>query len=78
MDPKEVGCDESSIVLTARSGRAALRYRLQKLGFEFDHNQISNLYNDFLILADKIKKVEDHNLVELVESSMVVSANKTH
>ena len=78
MDPKEVGCDESSIVLTARSGRAALRYRLQKLGFEFDHNQISNLYNDFLILADKIKKVEDHNLVELVESSMVVSANRTH
>ena len=78
MDPKEVGCDESSIVLTARSGRAALRYRLHKLGFEFDHQQISNLYNDFLILADKIKKVEDSNLVELVESSLAVTANKTH
>lgn len=73
MDPLEVGCDASSIVLTARSGRAALRYRLQKLGFNFSHQEITHLYNDFLILADKIKRVEDENLMALVDASSLAS-----
>ncbi|MDG1297664.1 MAG: 2-isopropylmalate synthase [Saprospiraceae bacterium] len=73
MDPLEVGCDASSIVLTARSGRAALRYRLQKLGFNYSHQEITHLYNDFLILADKIKRVEDENLMALVDASSLAS-----
>ena len=73
MDPLEVGCDASSIVLTARSGRAALRYRLQKIGFNFSHQEITHLYNDFLILADKIKRVEDENLMALVDASSLAS-----
>ena len=76
MDPLEVGCDASSIVLTARSGRAALRYRLQKLGIELDHKDISILYNDFLIMADRIKKVEDKDLLVLVKESTIESLNK--
>jgi 2-isopropylmalate synthase len=73
MDPLEVGCDASSIVLTARSGRAALRYRLQKICFNFSHQEITHLYNDFLILADKIKRVEDENLMALVDASSLAS-----
>ncbi|OSZ80474.1 2-isopropylmalate synthase [Chitinophagaceae bacterium IBVUCB2] len=62
INPEEVGADSSKIVLTARSGRSALAYRFQKLGFQFDRNDVDVLYNEFLIVADSKKEVEDGDL----------------
>ncbi len=66
IDPKEVGITESSIVLTARSGRAALKHRTKKLGFELSKDKIDKLYEDFLILADKKKDINDDDLLILL------------
>jgi len=63
--PEEVGADSSKIILTARSGRSALAYRFQKLGFPFDRNDLDVLYNEFLKVADHKKEVEDTDLQEL-------------
>lgn len=60
--PEEVGADSSKIVLTARSGRSALAYRFQKLGFQFDRNDVDVLYDEFLKVADSKKEVEDSDL----------------
>lgn len=62
INPVEVGADSSKIVLTARSGRSALAHRFQKLGFEFDRNDIDVLYNEFLKVADNKKEVGDTDL----------------
>ncbi len=62
MNPEEVGADSSKIVLTARSGRSALAYRFQKLGFQFDRNDVDVLYNEFVKVADSKKEVEDTDL----------------
>ncbi|MEO5648535.1 MAG: 2-isopropylmalate synthase [Ginsengibacter sp.] len=65
ISPEEVGADSSKIVLTARSGRSALAYRFQKLGYQFDRNDIDTLYNNFLKIADHKKEIEDHDLSAL-------------
>lgn len=62
ISPDEVGADSSKIVLTARSGRSALAFRFQKLGFTFDRNEVDVLYNEFLKLADSKKEVNDDDL----------------
>lgn len=62
INPVDVGADSSRIVLTARSGRSALAYRFQKLGFTFDRNDIDILYKRFLEVADKKKEVLDADL----------------
>lgn len=62
INPEEVGADSSKIVLTARSGRSALAFRLQKLGFQFTRNDVDVLYEEFLQIADAKKEVEDHDL----------------
>jgi len=62
INPEEVGADSSKIVLTARSGRSALAYRFQKLGFQFNRNDVDFLYNEFLEVADSKKEVEDKDL----------------
>lgn len=67
INPDEVGADSSKIVLTARSGRSALAYRFQKLGFQFDRNDVDELYNSFLEVADKKKEVEDSDLIILAK-----------
>ena len=64
--PDEVGAETSKIVLTARSGRSALAYRLKNLGHEFNRNEIDVLYDNFLMLADSMKEVQDENLKKLV------------
>jgi 2-isopropylmalate synthase len=66
INPEEVGADSSKIILTARSGRSALAYRFQKLGYQFDRNDIDILYDEFLIVADNKKEVEDKDLQQLV------------
>ncbi len=60
--PEEVGADSSKIILTARSGRSALAYRFQKLGFRFDRNDVDSLYEQFVTIADRKKEVEDSDL----------------
>ncbi|PRY12342.1 2-isopropylmalate synthase [Pontibacter ummariensis] len=72
IDPQEVGVNSSSIVLTARSGRAALAYRLQKLGYTFEKNVLDKAYASFLLVADRKKEVEDNDLHALVEQEKLV------
>jgi 2-isopropylmalate synthase len=62
INPEEVGADNSKIVLTARSGRSALAFRFQKLGFQFDRNDVDRLYEVFLQVADGKKEVNDDDL----------------
>jgi 2-isopropylmalate synthase len=65
INPVEVGAEESKIVLTARSGRSALAHRLQKLGFQYNRNDIDVLYQEFLKVADIKKEVLEEDLVQL-------------
>ncbi|MDR0394010.1 MAG: 2-isopropylmalate synthase [Tannerella sp.] len=65
MDPKDVGIDDSSIVLTARSGRAALKHRLHMLGVEMEQDKLDTVYQDFLKLADRKKDIGDDDILML-------------
>ena len=65
MDPKEVGIDDNSIVLTARSGRAALKHRLHVNGVDIDGEKLDKVYEEFLALADKKKEVTDDDVLVL-------------
>ncbi|HKG68482.1 MAG TPA: hypothetical protein VKA92_06405 [Segetibacter sp.] len=67
INPGDVGADGSKIVLTARSGRSALAYRFQKLGFTFTRNDIDVLYESFLQLADKKKEIDEDDLFKLAQ-----------
>jgi len=71
IDPKDVGVTESAIVLTARSGRAALAYRAKNIGFELDKLQLDKVYEQFLIVADRQKEVGDEDLPKIIESSNI-------
>jgi 2-isopropylmalate synthase len=62
INPEEVGADGSKIVLTARSGRSALAFRFQKLGYQFTRDDVDVLYQRFLQVADKKKEVEEEDL----------------
>jgi len=66
MDPKDVGIDENSIVLTARSGRAALKHRLSILGVDIDGDRLVEVYQEFLKLADRKKDLNDDDVLLLV------------
>lgn len=65
IDPKDVGIDENSIVLTARSGRAALKHRLHVLGVELDKDSLDKAYAEFLKLADRKKEINDDDILML-------------
>lgn len=67
IDPLEVGVDQSAIVLTARSGRAALAYRAKNIGFEFDKLTLDAMYEKFLILADTKKEIGDEDIIALMK-----------
>jgi len=69
IDPKDVGVTESSIVLTARSGRAALAYRAKNIGYELDKLQLDKVYEQFLIVADQQKEINDEDLPKIIEAS---------
>ena len=62
IDPISVGVRESSIILTARSGRAALNHRLEMLGFSYGKEELDDIYHRFLILADKKKEITDEDI----------------
>ena len=69
IDPAEVGAGGSAIVLSARSGRHALRHHLEELGFEMPDEEFERVYEAFLLLADKKKEVYDEDLEALVGES---------
>ena len=71
MDPEDVGVNESSIVLTARSGRAALAYRAKKVGYELTKVQLDSVYTEFLKFADQKKEVVDNDIHQIIEISPI-------
>ena len=76
MDPEDVGVTESAIVLTARSGRAALAYRAKKIGYELTKVQLDVAYAQFLNVADKQKEVKDediHNIMKEVSKTSKIA-----
>lgn len=73
MDPKDVGVNETSIVLTARSGRAALAYRSKKVGYELTKVQLDAAYEQFLSVADRQKEVKDDDIHSIMEKIQMIS-----
>lgn len=71
IDPAEVGVTESSIVLTARSGRAALAYRAKNVGYELTKIQLDKVYEQFLRFADMKKEIIDDDIHEIIEVSNI-------
>jgi len=71
IDPKTVGVTESAIVLTARSGRAALAYRAKNIGYMLTKLQLDEIYSSFLTFADKKKEVNDNDIHQIIETSKV-------
>ena len=69
MDPHDVGVTESAIVLTARSGRAALAYRAKNVGFELDKLQLDKVYQEFLKFADLQKEISDDDIPKIIEAA---------
>lgn len=71
IDPKDVGVTESAIVLTARSGRAALAYRAKRIGYELTKLQLDEIYANFLTFADRKKEIDDSDIHQIIEKSQV-------
>lgn len=74
IDPADVGVTESAIVLTARSGRAALAYRAKKVGYDLTKLQLDVVYDEFLKFADRKKQIEDrdiHDIIAAVDLSKI-------
>ncbi len=69
MTPKSVGVPDSKLVLGKHSGRHALSMRCEQLGYAFDRRALDDIYRRFVRLADKIKHVEDHHLLELIRDT---------
>ena len=74
IDPKMVGIDQSSIILTARSGRAALAYRSKEVGFNLFKDELDIAYQKFIDLADSKKEVNDQDLKIMLSKLFAVSA----
>jgi 2-isopropylmalate synthase len=76
INPADVGVPASSILLTARSGRAALKHRLELLGYAPNKTELNTLYENFVMLADEKKSVNDEDLITLVANTPILVANK--
>jgi 2-isopropylmalate synthase len=77
MTPKSVGVPDSKLVLGKHSGRHALGIRCEQLGYQFDRRALDDIYRRFVRLADKIKHVEDHHLLELIRETHKPSGSAT-
>ncbi|ELR72127.1 2-isopropylmalate synthase [Fulvivirga imtechensis AK7] len=75
IDPAEVGVNESSIILTARSGRAALNFRIGKLGVQLSKDELEHVYERFLQVADRVTIVTDAELKNLVSKYLITNVN---
>src|SRR6185295_19480486 len=73
MTPHSVGVPDSKLVLGKHSGRHALGLRCEQLGFQFDRRELDEIYRRFVVLADKIKHVEEHHLLELIQQARGVT-----
>ncbi len=73
MKPEDVGIEGSAIILTARSGRHALRHRFEQLGYKMAKEQLDSIYGKFLELADKKKEIFDEDLEVLMEDEMAMA-----
>jgi len=73
MTPQSVGVPDSKLVLGKHSGRHALGLRCEQLGFQFDRRELDEVYRRFVVLADKIKHVEEHHLLELIPQARGVA-----
>ena len=71
IDPKEVGVDTSKIVLTARSGRAALAYRFKNIGYDLSKIELDSAYAQFVQVADINKEVNDEDLEAILKSEQI-------
>src|SRR5881394_3452617 len=69
MTPKSVGVPDSRLVLGKHSGRHALNLRCEQLGYQFDRRELDEVYRRFVVLADQIKRVEDHHLLQLIREA---------
>jgi 2-isopropylmalate synthase len=77
MTPRSVGVPDSKLVLGKHSGRHALGIRCEQLGYQFDRRALDDIYRRFVRLADKIKHVEDHHLLELIRDTHKPSTSAT-
>src|ERR1700683_3099321 len=77
MTPQSVGVPDSKLVLGKHSGRHALSIRCEQLGYQFDRRALDDIYRRFVRWADKIKKVEDHHLLELIRDTHKPSGSAT-
>ena len=77
MTPHSVGVPDSKLVLGKHSGRHALGLRCEQLGYQFDRRALDDIYRRYVRLADKIKKVEDHHLLELIRDTHKPSGSAT-
>jgi 2-isopropylmalate synthase len=77
MTPQSVGVPDSKLVLGKHSGRHALNIRCEQLGYQFDRRGLDDIYRRFVRLADKIKHVEDHHLLELIRDTHKPSSSAT-
>ena len=66
MTPQSVGVPDSKLVLGKHSGRHALSMRCEQLGYHFERRELDEIYRRFVVLADEIKHVHDHHLLELI------------
>ena len=71
INPSDVGVNESAIILTARSGRAALAYRAKNIGFELTKNELDIVYSEFLKYADDRKEVKDEDIPTIIKKSNI-------
>ena len=70
IDPQDVGVEKSSIVLTARSGRAALAYRAKEIGYNLTKDELDVAYENFLFIADNQKEIHDSDLETLLKEKV--------
>ena len=70
IDPLDVGVPKSSIILTARSGRAALAFRAKEIGYNLTKDELDIAYQSFLVLADAQKEVRDNDLEQLLKQKV--------
>ncbi|MGE8292534.1 MAG: 2-isopropylmalate synthase [Sphingobacterium sp.] len=68
--PEDVGLDEADIILTARSGRHALKHHLERLGFHLEKDDLADCYQRFLVLADEKKNICDDDLKSLIQEKI--------
>ena len=70
INPTDVGVNESAIILTARSGRAALAYKAKKIGYNLSKNELDLVYPEFLKFADINKEVTDEDIPKIIKNSI--------